>query len=76
MDNLYNQRVINANNLFGKLTVEQSQRLSDHLGFDKTITRPMTIAEIANQHEKQHSASRIEVVGFRRHLTDTTHSLA
>jgi hypothetical protein len=61
---------------FGKLTVDQSQRLSDHLGFDKTVTRPMTIAEIANQHEKQQVAPRMEVVGFRRHLVDTPHSLA
>ncbi|GGB12961.1 AAA family ATPase [Puia dinghuensis] len=61
---------------FGKLTMDQSQRLSDHLGFEKVITRPMTIAEIANQHEKQQAAPRMEVIGFRRHLTDTTHSLA
>jgi len=61
---------------FGKLAVSQSQRLSNHLGFDTVITKPMTIAEIANQHEKQQSAPRMEVIGFRRHLTDTTHSLA
>jgi len=61
---------------FGKLAVSQSQRLSNHLGFDTVITKPMTIAEIANQHEKQQPAPHMEVIGFRRHLTDTKHSLA
>src|SRR5579859_7677730 len=61
---------------FGKLAVAQAQRLSDHLGFDTTVARPMTIAEIANQHEKQQPVPRMEVIGFRRHQTDTTHSLA
>jgi len=27
----------------------------------------MTIAEIANQHERQTESDRIEVIGFRRH---------
>src|SRR4030095_1172698 len=36
---------------FGKLSVSKSQRLSRHLGFDKLIASPMTIAEIANQDE-------------------------
>ncbi|HEY4111358.1 AAA family ATPase [Puia sp.] len=61
---------------FGKLAVEQSQRLSDHLGFKNAITKPMTVAEIANQHEKQHPPSRMEIMGFRRHLVDTGGSLA
>jgi hypothetical protein len=61
---------------FGKLATSQAQRLSDHLGFKTVINRPMTIAEIANQHEKQQEATRMEVIGFRRHLIDTTHSLA
>jgi ATPase family associated with various cellular activities (AAA) len=51
---------------FGKLTVSQSQRLSDHLGFDTKINRPMTVAEIANQHEKQAESGMMEVIGFRR----------
>jgi len=50
---------------FGKLSISQSQRLSDHLGFNTTITRPMTVAEIANQHEKQHDAPEIRAIGFR-----------
>jgi ATP-dependent 26S proteasome regulatory subunit len=53
---------------FGKLDAAQSQRLSTHLGFDTTITRPMTIAEIANQNERQVNTERMEVLGFRSHL--------
>ena len=51
---------------FGKLTVSQSQRLSDHLGFDSKINRPMTVAEIANQHEKHTEPVMMEAIGFRR----------
>ncbi len=51
---------------FGKLGVIKSQRLSNHLGFDTIIHKPMTIAEIANQHEKEQATDRIEVMGFRR----------
>lgn len=53
---------------FGKLNVAQSQRLSDHLGFKTIITQPMTIAEIAGQHERQVELDRMEVLGFRSHL--------
>jgi hypothetical protein len=53
---------------FGKLSVEKSQRLSEHLGFKGPINRPMTIAEIAHQGEKdQGQLQRVQVVGFRRH---------
>jgi hypothetical protein len=51
---------------FGKLTVSQSQRLSDHLGFESKINRPMTVAEIANQHEKQAEQVMMDAIGFRR----------
>jgi hypothetical protein len=50
---------------FGKLSVTKSQRLSDHFGFETIINKPMTIAEIANQHEKEQK-DKIEVIGFRR----------
>ena len=53
---------------FGKLDVARSQRLSNHLGFDTAIARPMTIAEIAGQHEQEVLSERMEVLGFRRHL--------
>jgi hypothetical protein len=52
---------------FGKLNVEKAQRLNEHFGFDTTITKPMTIAEIANQHEKEQVTNRIESIGFRQH---------
>jgi SpoVK/Ycf46/Vps4 family AAA+-type ATPase len=52
---------------FGKLSVEKSQRLSDHLGFKTKISHPMTIADIAGQHEKTQRHPTIEVIGFRRH---------
>ena len=53
---------------FGKLSVSKAQKLSKHLGLDTTINQPMTIAEIANPHEKEQPASRVEVIGFRQHL--------
>jgi hypothetical protein len=53
---------------FGKLDVAQSQRLSNHLGFDSIITCPMTIAEIIGQNERQVEPDRMEVLGFRSHV--------
>ncbi|MFT3703502.1 MAG: AAA family ATPase [Agriterribacter sp.] len=54
---------------FGKLGVEKSQRLSDHLGFGTVINRAMTIAEIANQNEPQQENKKIQAIGFRREDT-------
>lgn len=51
---------------FGKLSVEKSQRLSTYFGFDTAITRPMTIAEIANPAEKDQADEQVKVLGFRR----------
>jgi len=51
---------------FGKLGIAKSQRLSDHLGFNTTITRPMAIADIAGQHEKTQKPTEVEPIGFRR----------
>jgi ATPase family associated with various cellular activities (AAA) len=51
---------------FGKLGLEKSRRLSRHFGFDTMISKPMTIAEIANQHEKEQAGNQIETIGFRR----------
>ncbi len=51
---------------FGKLGIEKSNRLSAHFGFNTTIDKPMTIAEIANPHEKAQEPSSIEIIGFRR----------
>ena len=55
---------------FGKLSIEKAQKLSNHFGFDTTIKKPMTIAEIANQHEKEQQGTRVEVIGFRRELIE------
>lgn len=55
---------------FDKLSVAKAQRLSDHFGFSTVVTRPMTIAEIANPHEKVQDTERNEVLGFRRHLME------
>ncbi len=51
---------------FGKLGINKAQRLSKHFGFDRMINEPMTIAEIANPHEKVHRQPKIEVMSFRR----------
>jgi len=51
---------------FGKLSMAKAQALSNHLGFDAIITKPMTIAEVANQHEKEPSVNRLEITGFHK----------
>lgn len=51
---------------FGKLGIAKAKRLSAHLGFETEIDKPMTIAEIANPHEKQQPVQHREVIGFRR----------
>lgn len=51
---------------FGKLSVEKAQALSNHFGFDTAITKPMTIAEIANPNELQQPVNRLEIIGFHK----------
>jgi ATPase family associated with various cellular activities (AAA) len=51
---------------FGKLGIEKARRLSAHFGFDGVIDKPMTIAEIANPHEREHQPAATAVIGFRR----------
>ena len=53
---------------FGKLETVKAQALAKHLGQDRKIDKPMTIAEVANEHQKNESP-RVEVMGFRRHST-------
>lgn len=53
---------------FGKLGIEKAQRLSDHLGFNETILKPMTVAEISNQNSAVYEQKSVEVIGFRRVL--------
>ena len=50
---------------FGKLGIAKSQELSNYFGFDTEINVPMTIAELANQHEKISTEEKTEVIGFR-----------
>jgi hypothetical protein len=50
---------------FGKLKIAKAQQLSDHFGFNTSINRPMTIAEIANQHEKEQKTGQMEIIGFK-----------
>lgn len=51
---------------FGKLNVEKAQRLSNELGFEKIIEKPMTLAEITNADEMDFTHPAVQVVGFRR----------
>lgn len=60
---------------FGKLSVTKSQLLSRTLGFDTVIERPMTIAEIAGQHEKSTEMPKTETIGFRRHTSNGGYTL-
>ncbi len=54
---------------FGKLGIAKAQRLSNHFGFDNMIAEPMTIAELAHQHEVKYEPKQVEVIGFRRQET-------
>lgn len=51
---------------FDKLAVSKAQQLSDHLGFNRKVNKPMTLAEIANQHEMLFETKPVQVLGFRR----------
>ncbi len=56
---------------FGPLSAPKAQRLSRHLGHNRRITAPMTLAEIANPDEAAHDASfQRDAIGFRRILAD------
>lgn len=51
---------------FGKLGIDKAQRLSNHLGFNTIVNAPMTVAEIANQHEQPFETRQANVIGFRQ----------
>ena len=53
---------------FGKLDAAKAQRLSDHLGFDTIIDKPMTIAEITNPADMEVAKPSVQVLGFRRDM--------
>lgn len=51
---------------FDKLDTGKAQMLSNHLGFDQLISKPMTLAEITNPDENFHEVVHTNVIGFRR----------
>ena len=64
---------------FGKLGVNKAQKLSDHFKVNATITKPMTVAEVTNQHEQNYEVKQVQVIGFRKHETvmaESTNGLA
>lgn len=54
-----------ANYEFGKLSPKKAQQLSTHMGYNYTITEPMTIAEISNQKERTYTIPERPRIGFR-----------
>ncbi len=50
---------------FNRLSVQKAQRLSRHLGFEAEIYKPMSIAEITNQHEPSYEKQKAAHIGFR-----------
>lgn len=50
---------------FGKLGIAKSQALSNHLGHNRVIANPMTIAELANPNEQAEPVKQAEIIGFR-----------
>jgi hypothetical protein len=51
---------------FGALDVVKAQRLSDHLGLQQKIQKPMTLAEVTNPNETDSQPTKVNVIGFRR----------
>ncbi|MFY0253334.1 AAA family ATPase [Chitinophaga sp. 30R24] len=54
---------------FKRLSVAKAQQLSKHMGFDTIVNRPMSVAEIANQHEPSYER-RQNVIGFRTSIIE------
>lgn len=53
---------------FGKLDVLKANKLSNHLGLLKEITKPMTLAEITNPDDNYCNVKQHTVIGFRREM--------
>jgi hypothetical protein len=51
---------------FGKLDVAKAQRLSDHLGMEQLVCRPLTLAEITHADEKDYAIQPVRRIGFVR----------
>ncbi len=53
---------------FGKLSVEKAKALSNYLGLNNSITKPITLAEITNSAEHYQPEPRIQSIGFKREV--------
>ncbi len=53
---------------FRKLSIDKSQKLSDYFGYRNIVRKPMTVAEISNQKEKEFEIKQVKVFGFRREV--------
>lgn len=51
---------------FGKLHVSKARALSQHLGIQQEINKPMTLAEITNPDDNHYEPTKVNVIGFRR----------
>ena len=55
---------------FKELSIDKAQKLSDKLGFNKKITKPIVLTDVFNQSEKDFQEKKvIEKVGFIRQHT-------
>lgn len=51
---------------FGKLSVDKARALSNALGLQQEIHKPMTLAEISNPGEMKSETKQVNIIGFRR----------
>jgi ATP-dependent 26S proteasome regulatory subunit len=51
---------------FGKLHISKAKALSQHLGLQQEINKPMTLAEITNPDDNHYEPKKTNVIGFRR----------
>ena len=51
---------------FGKLHVSKARALSQHLGLQQEINKPMTLAEITNPDDNHYEPKKTSVIGFKR----------
>ena len=51
---------------FTKLSIRKAQQLSNHFGYKKRITQPMTLSEIINQKERAFVLQERPLIGFRK----------
>lgn len=49
---------------FKELAVEKAQRISDELGYKRTITKPMTLSDLYNQDEPDFGKQEVVKIGF------------